>query len=264
MDDWLWSLFGVAIGREKLVGRPMTRQLLASIHDVGPRSEAAFDQLHALFVAERLTMPALLVVPDHWGEAPIRPGTPFATKLRALSDAGHEIFLHGWFHRDHANHDGVAGFKARHMTAGEGEFLGLDRAEAARRIRDGRALLEEIIGRTITGFVAPAWLYGPGTHAALADCLVPIAEDHWRVWSPVTGEQLARSPVITWASRTPMRKASSLLVAALARTLPLPRTMRLAVHPGDVGSPALVGSITATLRGLLTTHAPARYADLTR
>ena len=240
----------------------MTRQLLASIHDVGPRSEGAFDRLHALFAAQGLASPALLVVPDHWGEAPIRPATPFAAKLRALSEAGHEIFLHGWFHRDHARHDGVAGFKARHLTAGEGEFLGLDRAEASRRIREGRALLEDIIGRPITGFVAPAWLYGPGSHAALADCGIRIAEDHWRVWNPVSGKQLARSPVITWASRTPMRKASSLLVAALARTLPLPRTMRLAVHPGDVTSPALVASITATVRRLRGTHVPARYADL--
>ena len=60
-----------------------TRRLLASIHDVGPCSEGAFDRLHALFVATGLATPALLVVPDHWGEAPIRPGSPFATRLRA-------------------------------------------------------------------------------------------------------------------------------------------------------------------------------------
>ena len=66
----------------------------------------------------------------------------------------------------------------------------------------------------------------------------------------------------TWASRTPMRLRSSLLVAALARTLPLPPTMRLAVHPGDVTKPALIASITATLRSLLKTHRPTRFADL--
>ena len=234
-------------------------RLLASIHDVGPRSESAFDRLHALFVATGVPTPALLVVPDHWGEAPIRPGTPFATRLRALADGGHEIFLHGWFHRDDS---GQGGFRATHMTAGEGEFLHLDAAEATRRIAAGKALLEDIIGRPIVGFVAPAWLYGDGARDALRATAIPLAEDHWRVWNPTTGTILAKSPVITWASRTPMRLRSSLLVAALARTLPLPPTMRLAVHPGDVTKPALIASITATLRSLLKTHRPTRFADL--
>ena len=238
------------------------RLLLASIHDVGPRTETAFDALHERFASLGVATPALLVVPDHWGEAPIRPGTPFATRLRSLADGGHEIFLHGWFHRDSATHSGAASIKARHMTAGEGEFLGLDAGEAERRIRDGRALLEGIIGRPVTGFVAPAWLYGEGAHEALKATGIQLAEDHWRVWNPVTGAVLAKSPVITWASRTRMRRWSSLAVAAAARMVPLPKVMRLAVHPGDVTSPALLASISATLKSMLRTHAPGRYSDL--
>lgn len=240
----------------------MLGTLLASIHDVSPRSESAFDALHARFAGLGVERPALLVVPDHWGEAPIRPGTAFATRLRTLGDAGHEIFLHGWFHRDTAEHDGVASFKAKHMTAGEGEFLGLSEGEAERRIREGRALLEDILGRPITGFIAPAWLYGEGAHAALKATGIALAEDHWRVWNPVSGVTLAKSPVITWASRTRMRRWSSLAVAAVARTVSLPGVMRLAVHPGDATSPALLASISATLSSMLKTHRPGRYADL--
>ena len=91
-----------------------------------------------------------------------------------------------------------------------------------RRISDGRALIEDVIGRPIAGFIAPAWLYGPGAHEALADCAMPIAEDHMRVWSPATGAELARGPVITWASRTRLRLASSLAAAAALRRLPTP------------------------------------------
>ncbi|WP_293943831.1 polysaccharide deacetylase family protein [Sphingomonas sp.] len=239
-----------------------TRMLLASIHDVGPRSESAFDALQARFAELGVERPALLVVPDHWGEAPIRPGTRFATRLRSLAEEGHEIFLHGWYHRDTGTHSGVANFKAKHMTAGEGEFLGLGAIEAERRIREGRALLEDIIGRAVTGFVAPAWLYGEGAHAALRATGIALAEDHWRVWNPVTGAVLAKSPVITWASRTRMRRWSSLAVAAAARAVPLPKVMRLAVHPGDATSPALLASISATLASMLKTHRPARYAEL--
>ena len=80
--------------------------------------------------------------------------------------------------------------------------------------------------------------------------------------NPVTGATLVKGSVITWASRTRMRRWSSLAVAAGARMVPLPTVMRLAVHPGDVTSPALLSSISATLKSLLRTHAPARYADL--
>ena len=104
------------------------RRLFASVHDVSPRFEREVDRLIARLgphVGRRL---ALLVVPDYWGEAPIRPGSPFASRLRAWSDAGFELFLHGFFHRDSAGHDSrVDRLRARRLTAGEGEFLGLSR-----------------------------------------------------------------------------------------------------------------------------------------
>lgn len=149
------------------------------------------------------------------------------------------------------------------MTAGEGEFLGLDREEAARRMRDGRELLEDIMGKPVAGFIAPAWLYGPGALDALATQGFPIAEDHMKVWHPPSGRILARGPVITWASRSRGRIASSLFFAALARRalagLPV---LRLAVHPGDTGVPALLESIDRTLDVLARTRRVIRYSDL--
>ena len=53
---------------------PHTRLLLTSIHDVSPRFESEvdgfLDMLHP-YVGQRL---AMLVVPNHWGDAPIVPG----------------------------------------------------------------------------------------------------------------------------------------------------------------------------------------------
>lgn len=247
-----------------LPGGPLPR-LIASIHDVGPRFESEVDTLHAQLGAHvgeaRI---AMLVVPDHWGKAPIGRGTPFASRLRYWSDAGVEMFVHGWFHRDEAEHRArVAAFKARHMTAGEGEFLGLSREEALRRMVDGRALIEDIIGRPATGFVAPAWLYGAGARIALAETGFALAEDHMRVWHPPTGRVLSRGPVITWASRSRSRIASSLFFAGIARRMLtwLP-TLRVAVHPGDVHVPALRRSIDLTFQTLLQNRRVARYADL--
>ena len=245
--------------------KPHAKKLLASIHDVGPRFESEVDRL-----SDRLenllggACFALLVVPDHWGDAPIATNPDFQRKLRNWADAGREIFVHGWFHRDDSSHAGrVARFKARRLTAGEGEFLGLDRAEALRRMIAGRKLIEDITGRPVAGFIAPAWLYGDGARAALVEAGFPLAEDHMRVWRPADGETLARGPVITWASRSRARIASSLAFAwaAWPALAPLP-TVRIAVHPGDAQVPALLASIDRAVRRFRRGRDVARYADL--
>jgi predicted deacetylase len=238
------------------------RLLLASIHDVAPRFEPQVDRLMAEiepFVGSRL---AMLVVPNHWRTGRIRPGSPFASRLRGWADSGVEIFLHGFYHRDEHEHRGLDRLRARFLTAREGEFLGLSTAQAAKRIADGRALIEDIIGQRVAGFVAPAWLYGPGARSALAESGLGIAEDHWRVWSPPSGQVLARGPVITWASRTPMRLWSSLAAAAVIGRVTPQHVLRIGVHPSDCRSPALLGSIRSTLQRAARSRIPAHYADL--
>jgi uncharacterized protein len=237
------------------------RRLLASIHDVGPKFEAHVDILVGRLERHVGTAKfAMLVVPDHWDEAPLSAAPAFQAKLRRWADAGVEMFLHGWRHRDDAP---TKGFAQKHMTAGEGEFAGLSAADASARIAAGRKSVEDAIGRPVAGFIAPAWLYSPGALDAVRNAGFALAEDHMKVWQPVTGHVVGRGPVITWASRSPGRIRSSLMVAAAARVLPqaLP-TARIAVHPGDVTVPALLASIDATFARFASTHVPSRYADL--
>lgn len=239
-----------------------TNLLLASIHDVSPRFESEVDRLLELLEPHVGARLAMLVVPNHWGDAPIVPGSPFATRLRSWANHGVEMLLHGFTHRDDAEYSGAADrVRARFMTASEGEFLGLSAAEASKRIRDGSALIEGVIGRSIDGFVAPAWLYGEGAREALEQARIPLAEDHLRVWSPKTGRELAWGPVITWASRTRMRLLSSLAAAAALRHAPL-SVLRIGVHPPDVRHPALVGSISKTFVTARRNRRPASYGDL--
>ena len=244
------------------IGIMSRRLLLTSIHDVSPRFESEVDRLLDLLGPHVGSQLAMLVVPNHWGEAPIVPGSPFAHRLRGWAEAGIEMFLHGLTHRDDSNHEGAgAALRAKFMTANEGEFLGLARAEAAYRIIEGRLLVEDVIGRPIDGFIAPAWLYGAGAMEALRECAIPVAEDHFRVWSPATGRQLARGPVITWASRTRARLASSLAAAAALRHAPL-EVMRIGVHPPDIRHPVLVKSITRTMSVATRRRRAGRYSDL--
>ena len=234
--------------------------LLVSIHDVSPKFAGEIDRLVEL--VEPRTGPgrfAMLVVPDHWGEAPIAGDAAFRARLRAWAGAGVEMFVHGWSHRDPA----PRGFGARHMTAGEGEFSSLGRAEALRRMTEARAVVEDAIGGAAAGFVAPAWLYSAGARAALADAGFALAEDHLRVWHPRSGHVLARGPVVTWATRTPLRKTSSLAAAAALRRLLAPlAAVRLAVHPADTRHKATVASIEKSLTILLARRRAARYSEL--
>jgi predicted deacetylase len=242
------------------------KRLLVSIHDVGPAFRGAVEHL-----AERLTKAlggprfAMLVVPNHWGAHPLSADRVFCAQLRAWADAGVEMFLHGWFHKDECGHTGVRRLMARHLTAGEGEFLGLTSFEAARRMLEGKSLLEDLTGRAVAGFVAPAWLYGENTRVALTQCGFALAEDHLRIWRPDNGVTLAHAPAITWASRSPVRTLSSIAFAAIARTAlrPLP-TVRIAVHPGDVTKSKLLTSIDRTVAAFSRDRRISRYADLLR
>lgn len=251
---------------ERLDNAPRPRRLVVSIHDVSPAFDAPVErlagQLETLLGGPRF---AMLVVPDHWGRAPLGRSPAFCRRLRAHADAGVEMFLHGWLHRDTMDHaDRWTALRATVMTAREGEFLGLSADESERRMRDGRDVVEQAIGRPCAGFIAPAWLYGPGAHEAMHRVGFALAEDHWRVWRPADDSTVAHGPVVTWASRSRWRTASSLAVAALARAVPGgPETVRVAVHPGDVSKPSLIDSIERTVRALASRRVVSRYADLT-
>lgn len=250
---------GVQRAKMPTVPKPL---LLASIHDVSPRFEREVNLLAAELEPFVGRCFAMLVVPNHWGSAPIAPGSAFATQLRSWADSGIEMFLHGFYHRDRRRHRGLNRFRAKFLTDNEGEFLGLSQREAAVRIAEGQSLIEDITGRPIAGFVAPAWLYGPGARAALAESGIAIAEDHMRVWSPRDGRRLGAGPVITWASRTPMRLASSVAAAAVLGRVAPQHALRIGVHPGDCGSPAILKSIRSTLGRTARDRRPAHYSEL--
>jgi uncharacterized protein len=242
-----------------------TRRLLASIHDVTPYHAERLERL--VPIVEQIVGEgryALLVVPDFHKAGLLRDNLVFARQLRRWADAGCEIFLHGFTHLDESRHaTRTAQIKAERLTAGEGEFLGLNYVDAQQKLVDGRKMLEDIVGRQITGFIAPAWLYGADSLDAIKDQGIALVEDHFRVWNPQDGQVLTRGPVVTYASRTPARLASSILwsriaTVALSRT----KTVRFAVHPHDVDAPKLLREIERALTVFATSHRPSAYADL--
>jgi hypothetical protein len=241
------------------------KRLLLCVHDVTPRHFERLQQLDALFRANGLAgRYSMLVVPDFWHRWPLQEHPAFVAWLRERAAEGVDMLLHGYFHLDETAHDGgLTRWKSRALTAGEGEFLDLSYAVARERLQRGKALLESLLGRPVEGFVAPAWLYGPGTHAALRELGFTVAEDHWRVWSPAARRTLARSPVVSYASRTPLRLAGSLLWSRLATPLlaPLP-IVRHAVHPHDFDSGPLIREFGRALSAFRRDRQPMLYREL--
>jgi uncharacterized protein len=240
-------------------------KLLISIHDVSPRH---FDRvkeidafLQAIGVGDQY---AMLVVPDFWGNAAIELHTEFKSWLAAKQADGVEMILHGYYHQDRSEHTSVsAKIKAKHLTASEGEFLGLSFEDAARLIQQGKQTLNSFLKKPVAGFIAPAWLYSDGARAALVSEGFEYAEDHWRVWSPThQNARLLTGPVISYASRTRMRIASSLLWSRIASIILKPmKTVRIAIHPHDFDKSVLSTEIERALKVFQKTHIPVRYTD---
>jgi predicted deacetylase len=244
-----------------------SKRLIVSIHDVAPRHGERLKRIEALLAECGIgTRHSMLVVPDFWRDGPLPHHPAFCAWLKGRAAAGVDMLLHGFTHRDETVHTGaVARWKAANLTAREGEFLGLGPEEARHRLVEGRRMVETVIGRAVSGFVAPAWLYGPGAKTALRELGFAIAEDQLRVWSPRDGRVLLRAPVVSYASRTSGLIKSSLAWSRAATMLLKPaQTVRLALHPHDVDVPALVKEIRRAILAFLADRRPVTYGDLVK
>lgn len=211
-----------------------------SIHDVSPAFEREVEDALVLCRA-RGARPALLVVPDFHGQWPLAAHAPFCARLRELQAAGHEIYLHGFFHLSRPRSGNAAGlrwwFAQKVVSGGEAEFSDVTQAEAAQRLDDGIAVLHAA-GLRMDGFIAPAWSFSPWLLPLLAARGCRFSEDHTHVYDPAAQRKRA-SVVLNFASRTPLRLWSSVAycrAATLAHPL-LPA--RVALHPKDLHAPLL-------------------------
>lgn len=241
-----------------------------SIHDVSPAwtEEVELALSYCQAVGAR---PALLVVPDFHAKWPIDRHPRFAERLRALQAGGHEIFLHGYFHKaglsaSAPGRDGKpAGirraFAQRVVSGGEAEMSDVSKAEAVKRLDDGAAMLRAL-GLTIDGYVAPAWSMPPWLLGMLAERGYAFTEDHMFVYDPARGRRRA-SLVLNFASRTPDRLVSSALWCRLARPIKRLFPARIAIHPGDMKSRILrheVRDLLAWGKGDFVTKAPELFS----
>lgn len=176
-------------------------------------------------------------VPVTWLAVPrfhnATPTPSFEQWLSMRSRGGDELALHGYTHLDEGRaHGWIDRLRRRVYTRGEGEFWDLDADAAAVRLGAGCDWFERN-GWPLSGFVAPAWLLGPGAWAALRDARFAYTSTLRHIYLlPGTARITSQSVVYSTSSAT--RRASSIVwaraVAAAQRTNPV---MRIELHPRD-------------------------------
>jgi len=239
-------------------------QLLVSLHDVSPAHQPRLEQAEALFAKLGVNRLAYLLVPDYHRRHPIAADRAFRTWCERVRPFSIDWVLHGYYHEEWppvAAASPLVWAKRRALTAGEGEFLSLDPAKQRERLLQGRAAIQAL-GIAAPAFVAPAWLYNDGLLPALAEMQFTYTEDHRHVID-VSTRAARRCPVITWATRTTMRRVGSELVCpALLRVFRREPAIRIAVHPFDMDHVRTVEQIKHLLGSALERRTCAGHADL--
>jgi hypothetical protein len=223
-----------------------------SIHDVSPAWAPEVEDALAL-CATASVRPALLVVPDFHGRAPLGDDARFCGRLRGLQAEGHEIYLHGFLHRSGDRYDRGRTpsrlgwlFAQRVASGGEAEMSDVSPDEGRARVERGEDVLRGA-GLRIDGFVAPAWSMPPWLMPLLRAREYRFTEDHLRVYDPARGRARA-SVVLNWATRSPGRLLSTLAWCRAAQHARAFLPARIAIHPADMRFLAVRREIERLLR----------------
>lgn len=200
--------------------------LIASVHDVMPETLSRVEHLTRRLDAAGLSA-MLLVVPGRgWQAAEL-------SRLRALSERGHELAGHGWHHTI----NGYGGLYHRlHgllLSRRAAEHLALDEQAIARLIRACRRWFDDNDLPAPHTYVPPAWAMGNIKRQQLASLGFRYYEFLTGVYD-ARADQMQRVPLLGFEADTPARRralrASNAINLAMAR-----RTgrARLAIHPAD-------------------------------
>jgi predicted deacetylase len=209
------------------------RALAVSVHDVSPWTRAAVEPMLADLAAVGVGQTSLLVVPDHHHRGRVDADPAFGAWLRDRQTAGHEVVLHGFYHRREPRGGGWGQrLVTEHYTAGEGEFYDLDRSEARRRLDEGRTMLEAA-GLEVPGFIAPAWLLGMDAEQAAREAGFAYTTRLGGVLDLRSGEWTT-SQSLVWSVRSGWRRMVSLgWNTSLAARLRGRDLLRIGLHPPD-------------------------------
>jgi predicted deacetylase len=233
----------------------MTARLCIAIHDVSPATWPRCERL--LMMLDTLGAPplTLLVVPNYHYSGRVDADRRFRCAIDARVARGDEVALHGYVHLDESAPSlaPLQWARRRLLTAGEGEFAALHEAAAAQRIESGLRMLDRC-GWEPRGFVAPAWLLGAGSRAALARTRLRYTSTHAHLEVLNSGHRIS-APALSTSARSRWRRVVSRAWLPLAGAATgHVELLRVALHPDDASHADLLFAWQTLLRPLLTSR----------
>jgi predicted deacetylase len=238
---------------------PPERTLAVALHDIEPatfeRAALMRDWLDDLGI-DRVT---LLVIPARDLHPPSDRRPEVASWLLERADRGDAIAQHGFHHLQSR-----AAHWPRHpraaMARESPEFVGLDLLQTVRALDAGRRILK-LAGIEPRGFVAPAYAYTPQLRESLRTRFQWWAGS-WALHPTRAGarQRLFRPPIGLAACG----RHRAAIAPALMRVESLfaPRTLRIDLHPLDLGSARHMLALEAMIRRAAPRRACVTYDDL--
>lgn len=218
----------------------MTPSLIVSVHDVAPSTSWATRYWSGEL--DRRDVPAtFLVVPGPWEGPSFRFDRELVAWLHERAVRGDEIAQHGWTHR--RGNGGAPWRRAVGAIAARGcaEFWALEESEAYRRASLGQDALRSA-GFDPVGFTPPGWLAAPGAVRSLRRLGFRYSTSQRSILDLHRG---VRHAVVALSQRPDGlgQAVGAAYTAATARLLMRhDRSVRIALHPRDLGHPRLVAA----------------------
>ncbi|MEO7114255.1 MAG: polysaccharide deacetylase family protein [Caldimonas sp.] len=232
------------------------------LHDAAPSTRSACLRTLAAVRQVAGDVPLTLLAVPRYHDEPSMP--EFEAWLGERSSRGDELALHGLTHLDAGNAENWRdSIRRSHYTRGEGEFWALPRGEALRRIDLGIEWFAKN-GWPLSGFVAPAWLIGPGAWSAIVERPFDYTAT-LRELIHLPGRQATTSQSIVYSTSRGWRRSLSVAwntaVAISERNNPV---LRLELHPRDADFTGVRSSWQRILERALKTRKPATVAAFMR
>lgn len=225
--------------------------LIVSIHDVSPLTREAVEAMIRDLAEAGVPRTSLLVIPNHHHKAPMAGDLDFQKWLKEKECNGHEIVLHGYFHKRPPSDSGwISRLVTEYYTAGEGEFYDLAEEAASERLEKAKAEFAAA-GFHPIGFIAPAWLLGENAETAVKKAGFGYTTRLKNFKDLASGRETP-SQSLVWSVRSGWRRRVSLWWNAwLAGRLAEAPLLRVGLHPPDWTHPVIKEQALDLIRAAL-------------
>ncbi len=237
----------LSIGDEAAVGP----RVVVSVHVVSPAT--AHETARWCADADSFGIPvSLLVIPGPWRGRQLLDEPGYADVLRARVARGDELVLHGWSHQAGTEGGRVRRAVGRAVARGAAEFAALDEDQAARRLAQARAVLDEL-GLTTHGFTPPGWLASAAAERALARAGFRYTTTHLGV-RDLRNHRMHGAFALSHRPNGGLGERVGAAVVRLGarRAAARGRLARIALHPDDLHRPGLRDTTLRAIESILS------------